>query len=183
MILSRKLRVARVVCCCLFVLGVSVSNASAQLAPERGGFTILANVGVGIQRDGALEESAVGLGGINLGVGGFLTDKLALLFRFSGTNVSYDFGVLGELDQVSGVAGPTVQYWLSDRFNVEAGAGMGFWPIDGADEPGLGLALGFGATIFNRGRHNLQIGFEYAPAFTDPSAVHNLGITFGYQFL
>ena len=38
-------------------------------------------------------------------------------------------------------------------------------------------------TIFNRGKHNIQVGVEYAPAFTDSGTVNNLGFTFGYQFL
>jgi hypothetical protein len=45
------------------------------------------------------------------------------------------------------------------------------------------LILGAGVTIFNRGKHNLQLGVQYSPAFTDPGTVHNMGFTFGYQFL
>jgi hypothetical protein len=85
---------------------------------------------------------------------------------------------------VSGVAAPTVQYWVSNRFNIEVGAGLGFWSVHTGDEKtGLGLILGTGLTIFNRGKHNLQFGVHYSPAFTDPRTVHNLGFTFGYQFL
>ena len=77
-----------------------------------------------------------------------------------------------------------VQYWLSNRFNIEAGAGVGFWNAgNDEEESGLGLILGAGITLFNRGKHNLQFGVQYAPAFTDPGTVHNLGFTFGYQFL
>ena len=28
----------------------------------------------------------------------------------------------------------------------------------------------------------MQVGVQYAPAFTDPGTVHNFGFTFGYQF-
>jgi len=156
--------------------------AFAQAA-ERGGFTIIGDIGVGIQQDAGIEESAVGLAGLNLGVGGFLKDDLALLFRFSGTNVNYDFGFLGDYNQVAGAAGPTLQFWPSDRFNIEAGVGMGFWSGDEESDRGFGVILGAGATIFNRGKHNLQIGVQYSPAFTDPGTVHNVGITLGYQFL
>lgn len=127
----------------------------------------------------------MGLAGLNFGVGGFLTRDLPLMFRLSGTNVAYDFGPSGDYRQVSGVAGPAVQYWLSDRFNLEAGAGVGFWSSPDTDEANgaLGIILGAGVTIFNRGRHNLQFCVQYAPAFTDPGTVHNVGVTFGYQFL
>ena len=133
--------------------------------------------------DAAFGESAVGLAGLNLGVGGFLTEDLALLFRISGTNVSYDGGLFGDISQVSGVAGTTLQYWVSDRFNIEAGHGLGFWSIGDETERAFGFILGAGVTIFNRGNHNIQVGVEYAPAFTDSGTVNNLGFTLGYQFL
>ena len=83
----------------------------------------------------------------------------------------------------SGVAGGAVQWWLSDRLNIEAGAGFGFWRGDtDEDNTGFGLILGAGVPIFNRGKHSLQLGVQYAPAFTEPGTVHNFGLTFGYQF-
>ena len=160
-------------------IGVTNTNATAQ---DRGGFTALVDLGVGVQNDSAIEESAVGLAGINAGVGAFLNRDLALLFRISGTNVSYELGG-GDYGQTSGVTGAALQYWLSDRFNVEAGGGVGFWS-GSTDENnhGLGLIVGAGFSVFNRGKHNLQVGVQYAPAFTEPGTVHNLGFTFGYQF-
>jgi len=146
--------------------------------PSRGGFTILVNLGLGIQNDTYLEETATGLAGANLGIGAFLTPKLAILGRFSGSNVTYDAG----FGQVSGVFGATVQYWASDRVIVEGGAGSGFWSSEGEKNSGFGLIVGASAVVFTRGKHNLLVGVEYAPAFTDPGSVHNFGITFGYQF-
>ena len=44
--------------------------------------------------------------------------------------------------------------------------------------------LQHGVTVFNHGKHNLQVGVEYAPAFTDlVGTINNIGFTFGYQFL
>lgn|SRR5262245_16161015 len=148
--------------------------ASAQ---DRGGFTLLFNLGVGIQNDTAVEESAVGLGGLNIGVGGFLTPNVAVLGRFSGTNVEYsDLG----FRQVSGVLGATVQFWGSKHAGIEVGGGMGYWNADGFDDRGFGLILAVPITLVNKGKHNLQASIEYAPVFTsDP--VHNFCITFGYQ--
>lgn len=147
--------------------------ASAQA--EREGFTLLVNLGVGFQTDTAVEESAVGLAGANLGLGGFLTPKLALMGRFSGTNVSYD-----RFSQVSGTVAVSLQYWANDFVAIEAGGAVGYWSTEGDADSGPGLMFGVDFTVFNRGKHNLQVGVEYAPVFTsDP--VHNLGITFGYQ--
>jgi hypothetical protein len=162
---------------------MSPSLFSQGTATGRRGFTILANIGLGFQKDQGLEDSALGLAGINLGVGGFLNPNLGVMFRFSGTNVTYDFGGFGEVDQVSGVAGPAVQYWVSDKVAVEAGAGLGYWRTpDGDTERGLGLIFGVSTVIFRNRGHNLLAGVEYAPAFTDPGTVHNFGFTFGYQF-
>ena len=183
------MRLLYVSVCFAIVLALAPSSAMAQetegaLNPDRGGFTLLLNLGVGSQREGDL--SAVGLAGLNLGAGGFLTENLALMFRLSGTNATHEFGAFGydfEISQVSGVAGLTVQHWLDDRFYIEAGPGMGFWSVEElGSESGFGVILGTGVTIFNRGKHNLQLGIEYAPMFTDPT-IHNLGFTFGYQFL
>ena len=78
----------------------------------------------------------------------------------------------------------TLQYWVSDRLNLEGGAGFGFRTGNYTlSDGGFGLILGAGVPIFNRGKHNLQFGVQYAPAFTDPGTVHNIGFTFGYQFL
>jgi hypothetical protein len=164
---------------CTAVMVIAATRAQAQ---DRGGFTAMVDLGVGVQRDSAIDETAVGIAGINLGVGGFLNENLALMFRLSGTSVDYELSG-GEYGQTSGVTGAAIQYWLSDRINVEAGGGVGFWS-GSTDEnnQGFGLILGAGYSVFNRGKHNLQVGVQYAPAFTDPGTVHNFGFTFGYQF-
>jgi hypothetical protein len=121
-----KPTVSRLLVLPVIIVAATAVSASAQTASDRSGFTLLANLGVGVQNDTALEEVSVGFGGANFGVGGFITRDLAILGRYSGTSVPYDMG-------------------------------------------------GFG------GKHNLQVGVEYAPAFAEPGAVHNFGITFGYQ--
>ena len=159
-----------------------VLSSGRALAQDRGGFTAMADIGLGVQIDSAIEETAAGLSGVNAGVGGFLNENLALMFRIAGTNVAYDLGGV-DYDQVSGFAGPSLQYWLSDRFNVEAGGGVGYWSgSTDEDDQGFGLLLGAGFSVFNRGKHNLQVGVQWAPALTEPGTVHNFGFTFGYQF-
>jgi hypothetical protein len=170
-------RVAMLVVLAIFLAGSHV------FAQDRGGFTVLVDIGVGVQHDTTIDETRAGLAGLNVGIGGFLTRDFALMFRIATTTVSYDLGASGYYSQLSGFSGPSLQYWLSDRFNLEAGAGVGFWSVDNVDETGLGLLFGVGVTIFNRGKHNLQFGVQYVPAFTDPGTVHSIGFTFGYQFL
>jgi hypothetical protein len=182
MVRGGAVRSIRVVALVAFTTLFAGNHAVAQ---DRGGFTALVDIGAGVQNDASIDLTEVGIAGLSVGVGSFLTRDFALMFRLAGTNVSYDFGAAGDYGQVSGVAAPTVQYWLSDRLNIEAGAGWGFWRSADADEDetGLGLILGAGLTIFNRGKHNLQFGVQYTPAFTNPGTIHNVGFTFGYQFL
>jgi len=154
------------------------ADVAAQSPLDRGGFTLMLDLGLGIQHDEAIGTTESGLAGLNLGIGGFLTDRLALLLRASGTNVSY-----GPVRQVSGTAAPALQYWVDDRLSLTGGVGLGLWSIEDVNESGLGLVLGVDYAIWQSGRHGLFVGLDYAPAFTDPETVHNLGILFGWQLL
>jgi hypothetical protein len=158
----------------ILTLAVPVSGQG----PDRSGFTMILDVGIGLQKDAAFPESEVGIGGINLGLGGFVNENTAVLFRASGTTVDY-----GGVTQTSGVGGPAVQYWVDERLAIEGGIGLGFWDVSGTDDTGLGVILAASYALWNRGSHNLFIGAEYAPAFTDPETVHNFGIVFGWQLL
>jgi hypothetical protein len=174
---SRTFAVALAVLTLAFAPG---DVASQDAAPDRSGFTMLLSLGVGRQDDGALPEAKTALAGLNLGLGGFLTSDLALWFRASGTTAQYDeFG----FNQTSGFGGPVLQYWVTDKVNLEGGVGAGFWTIEDENDAGLGIMLGAGFVFFNSGRHNLQVGLEYAGAFVDPETIHNVGINFGWQLL
>lgn len=166
---------------CLAAVFAAQGRALAQ-DNDRGGFTLLVNAGYAVQYDAPSGRSGNGQAGVNLGIGGFVTRNLALMLRLSETNVRSSGVVFGELDQASGVIGGTVQYWLSDRLAIEAGGGFGFVEdAYQADSPGL--IFGATVTIFNRGKHSLVAGVEYAPAFRQSGTVSNVGFTIGYQFL
>ena len=133
---SRVCTFVRVLTFFAVLFSSSALTAFAQAAPEREGFTFLVNLGVGVQNDTGIEETGVGLAGANAGIGAFVNPKLAILGRFSGTNVAYET-IFGDFRQVSGVVGPTVQYWPTDKVNIEAGAGLGLWSADDQSESGL----------------------------------------------
>lgn len=158
------------------------AGALAAQAPageqNREGFTLILDLGLGFQRDEFIGTTETGLGGLNLGIGGFVTEDLALMLRISGTNVDY-----GGLPQVSGFGGPALQYWPNDRLGLTGGVGMGFWEALGVDDTGLGLVFGAQYAILRRTGYNLFLGVDYAPAFTDPATVHNFAILFGWQLL
>ena len=154
--------------------------------PNRSGFTLLLTMGLGLQSNEFIDESTTGLGGMNLGIGGFASPNLAVMFRFSGTNVSFDSSNPSgrNTEVVSGVGGPAIQYWVNDSFNLEAGAGIAFANSDpGTDERGFGLMFGAAFSFFHRGKNSLQVGVEYAPVFLDGANVHNVCIAFGWQLL
>ena len=134
------------------------------------------SLGAGVQDDGAYPESKTGLAGLNLGIGGFLNEQTALWFRVSGTTASYE-GVT----QSSGFGGPAIQYWVSPKFAIEGGAGVGFWDIEGVNESGLGILLGGTFVFWTNGSHSFSVGAELASAMTDPESVQNFGFVLGWQ--
>jgi len=150
--------------------------AQRSSRPDREGFTALFALGVGLQNDRFVGETKTGAAGLNVGLGGFLNPHIAIMGRLSGTNAKY-----GSLWQTSGTAGATVQYWASDEFRVEGGVGGGFWSYDQTRDVSLGLILAAGYSIWHNAASSLSIGVEYAPAFTDPDTIHNLGFVLGWQ--
>lgn len=177
----RRLLVTLVALCVL----VPARDARSQ---DRQGFTLLLSLGYGLQSGGILEESTDGLAGLNLGIGGFISDDTALMFRVSGTNVSYEYDLpfpygSSSTDVISGVAVFDLQYWATDRLNLEFGAGFGFVDADNlGDDRGLGMLAGIGYSVLLRGKYSLQLGVEYAHAILDET-VHNVGFNVGFQFL
>lgn len=165
-------------------------SVTASEGPERGGFTFLLSIGLGLQNDEALEDNAIGLSGLNVGLGGFVSDQLAILLRISGTTASYSFDEFGfdpnfQLTQVSGVLAVTGQYWVNDTVYLEGGPGLAFFDFDSGDatDQAFGLLLGGGFTVFNKRKSNVQLGIEYAPGFFDVGTIHNIGFNLGFQLL
>lgn len=158
-----------------------VPKAAAQTGR---GFTIMADVGFGMQHDPFFGQTEFGVAGLNVAGGWFVTERLAILGRYTSTRVT--FIDESEVKQSSGVAGGVIQYWMSDRAAIEVGGGSGWWTDkfedgDTDSDRGFGLILAVRFVIFERGSHHMLVGAEYLPVFTD-SKVHNFAITFAYQF-
>lgn len=163
----------------LFSILLSARPACCQ---ERGGFTLLLSMGYGLQNGGAGEGTSEGLAGLNLGIGGFVSKDVALMFRISGTQASYDQPGYGSTDVTSGVGAFDVQWWATKRLNFEFGGGFGF-VSNSRDERGLGLLACVGYTVLLRGKYSLQIGIEDALMTNDNFTVQNVGFNIGFQFL
>ena len=156
--------------------------------------TFEVNVGIGWMRtspeNGDAFTSDLGVGGISLGIGGWVNPKLAITGRAAGVTIP------GEGDaQASAIfLGPSVQYWVDNRFWFGGGAGLGV--ITGQDQNGneqdpvFGLAfdLRVGYT-FNEGSANtFNASLELNPGyFTDDfgssATITGIGILLGYQHL
>jgi len=154
-------------------------------------FTALVNLGAGVWRDGLYDETLAAVTN-NLGIGAFVTDRVAILARYSamttGTD-SRDFSFSCSPNPCAirvsaGVAGATAQFWVNRRFAIEGGAGVGFQTDSGGGaETGFGLILGATADLVHWGKHHLTAGFEYAPAFMASETIHTFGFVIGYQFV
>ncbi len=142
---------------------------------ERGGFTLLIGSGVG-STDNSRGE--VGLAGPSFGIGGFASKNVAIMARLT--------GVLSNA-RISYSTGLSVQYWVSNRFNVEGGPVVGFWFEGETGGRGYGLMLGAGYTIIGSGKHSLQVSVEYAfvndTTYRESRVARNYGIILRYQLL
>ena len=162
-----------------FAVSASSPIPAAAQSVDFSRFTAFVNLGVGFQNDAFYDDTEIGLAGPNFGAGLFLTRDLAVLGRYSGTTVTFQ---PFEVTQTSGVWAGSIQYWLNNWASVEAGAGYGRWAdSDEVSDGAFGLILAFHASVFQRGRHHVRAGVEYAPVFTDFN-VHNIGLVVGYQY-
>lgn len=174
-------------------------SAPPAQGQERRGFTMLLSLGYGWQSTPDLEitnyafsqnfaaGTTSGLAGLNLGMGGFVSDEVALMFRISGTTASRDFvdqdQVTRSDDVICGVGVLDMQWWVTKRLNLEIGGGYGIFATDLETERGVGLLAGVGYSILSRKKHSLQIGLENAVFIKNEIVVNNLGVCMGFQFL
>ncbi len=134
----------------------AVDSTVAQEISEgqvRDGFTIKAGIGSGNQGNRREEVGLSAYAGPNVGIGRFLSERLAFMLRLSVSTSRHD-------RWVTGVVAPSAQYWLSNKFNVEVGAGYGFYASEIESAIGIGLLGATGLSVFQQGRTSVQVGFE-----------------------
>jgi hypothetical protein len=172
----------------------AVPAAATDVEPVsvRSGFTAELGLGAGmtmISPEMGDSENKAGLSGLTLGLGAFVTDRIAVLGRVSGTTFNQD--VLGDdhmfVNSLLLVGG---QYWVNDAFTVTAGAGLGvfgpspFDSLDGVDnQNGLALSAGAGYSFLVSGQHALRAALEVMPAFYDGATVVGSGLRIEWQYL
>ena len=168
-------------------------------AQDRGGFTLLATIGLGIQSgsdvtndwdalNGISEsKTRTGLSGLNLGAGAFISHSTALMARLSHSkthaNYADTFGHGQTRDIPVWMVTLGLQHWLGDRWNVELGAGFGLLAVENNDLIGLGFVGAVGYSFLLRGSHSFQIGIENALYLDDFQTINSLGLCLGFQFM
>jgi len=162
--------------------------AQMYVAPEtHTGLTFEANIGFGMLRaapDNGDADTQSALGGLNLGLGGFINPKLALTVRIAGATHAED-GV--RITQA--FFGPSLQYWPNANTWVGGGVGFGIAALsfDGNDasytEKGLGLDLRAGYTFNPYSKHSFNASVEVTPAFLDGGTFSGIALLIGYQTL
>lgn len=138
---------------------------------ERRGFTLQLSLGAGIAHIAphrGVDYERGGLGGLNLMLGGFLTPDVALVAKLSGVNWGpWDDDV--EVG-IAGGAGPAVQWWANDHFNMVVGAGLGVLSVGDEDvdhPPGFAALAGLNIVPFALDRHGFGISLDFVPVFTE----------------
>ena len=168
-----------------------------QPVENRHGMTFEANIGVGYiwaEVEGQESDKEIALGGLNLGVGGWLNPRMALTLRAAGVTYTESEGGI-DLRFTTAVLGPHLQYWVDDHFWVGGGAGLGVAAVsvefDGQSESdsetGFGLDLRVGYTFSTTSENTWNVSFELTPSFitideTDYT-FYGAAVLFGYQHL
>jgi hypothetical protein len=152
--------------------------------PARQGFTWSLSLGIGlinVSPDGAPSESRFGLGGLDLAVGGFVNENLAIIFKASGATVFEDGATI-----TVAIGAGAIQFWFGDSFRLEAGLGLHITRVEAGgfgfegNAPGIYLSPGFQISEWGFG-NSLQLAIEYAGGFYDGGRIDAVGFVLAYQ--
>lgn len=151
----------------------------------RRGVAFEIGIGLGLMSatsDTGSSGSAFGLAGISAGLGGYLSENVALTLRISGGTVSENGERLGQY-----FAGPALQRWLSDTVWVGGGVGLGVAQLISSGATVIDTDLGFsariGANLTGRSLHSINLSAEYTVGLHDGAALSFTGLLLSYQTL
>jgi len=160
--------------------------STAPQGPDRSGFTANLSIGLGITNvapDEGDSETKVGLAGLNVDLGAYITPQLAILFRITGTQFSVDVGTDSE-EFVNAFAGVAGQYWVNEQLAIEGGAGVAIFGPNFASDLNIDSKSGF--AINARGTYRFSGGWqgslELMPAFYNGFTVMSSSLLVGYQW-
>jgi hypothetical protein len=133
---------------------------------------------------------------VNLGVGGWLNDHLALSVRIAGVTDSENSARFTD-----GFFGPSLQYWFDSNFWIGGGAGLGVLAVSSASsasssntETGFSLDVRAGYSFSSSTAHTFNLSVELSPGWYSintgldtggSQSVSYMGVALlaGYQYL
>ena len=176
-----------------------VPTAPDRFAYHRG-FTFEANLGVGFVHasvfgpdyDGTATDTDTAFAGA-IGLGGWLSPKLALTGRISGVDVKDPSDTAGNITSVTAFVGPSLQYWIDPHFWIGGGAGLAtLREVSGCSGPqacgikGFGLDLRAGYS-FGDTANTFNLSVELTPGVYDADVggetITGVALLAGYQYL
>ena len=171
-----------------------------QQAPvsNRNGLTFEANIGFGLLHfSGEGDSDSEGaLGGIALGLGGWINEKMAVTARLAPVTY-FESNDGGDFYLSAIFFGPSVQYWIDDHIWLGGGAGLAIARLafSGGGESasdsrtGLGLDLRAGYTFSTSTDSTWNVSAEITPGFYSDNdegsggQFTGLALLLGYQHL
>jgi hypothetical protein len=173
-----------------------LSSVEPPPAAPHDGLTVEVNAGFGaiyvVDRNHVV-TSPGGVGGVDLGVGGWLSHDAALTLRIAGSSTSVSERVVS-----AAFVGPSLQIWGTEHTWFGFGFGLATLAIDSpSDEDdfslgGPGVDLRLGHTFYENGKHTFNGSIEVTPSFVKhdfddggrvAATVASFGLLLGWQYL
>jgi hypothetical protein len=178
------------------VEGVEEPSANVEHEYVRHGFTM--ELGLGISQTSVAsdvvgrEHSDIGLAPLSFGFGGFVSPRLAIIGRGAGTSTFREDSHGKSYQTVNGFYGPTLQYWVTDRFYLGGGVGLALLGADPLGdrkrdihflEAGFGVNARAGFAFALPGDHHaLLLGVDGFGSQLEKSSTVAVALNLGWQY-
>ncbi|MDB4933692.1 MAG: hypothetical protein JWP87_664 [Labilithrix sp.] len=159
--------------------------------PLRRGFTFELGFGGSltyVARERADGHTGIGPTTLAVGAGFFVTPKVALLARWSGTTY-FDTNAAGETTQVvNELGGLHLQYWANDTISLGAGPALAvvgvnpFFGADGSPQVGFGGSARVGFSVFSAKHHVLRLSWETFNSKIASAFLYGSALAFEWQY-
>jgi hypothetical protein len=159
--------------------------------PLRRGFTLELGFGASltyVARERADGHTGIGPTTLAVGIGAFVTPKVALLARWSGTTYFQD-NARGQTTQVIHELGAFhLQYWANDAISLGAGPGLAvvgvnpFLASDADPVVGFGGSARVGYSLFAAKHHVLRLSWETFNSKIPSAFFYGSAISFEWQY-
>lgn len=158
--------------------GAQPQQVAAPTGPDRQGFTLELGLGIAWLSQPSSSYSEVGLYGLTVSLGGFVSPSLAIEARITGASI------LGGYDSVTFEnALAAVQFWPNDWLSIGAGIGVSM-AQDSSYSSDLGFALDarLGAAVARWSSGVMRVAVEFVPAWPQGELVTMAALGVEYQY-